>query len=553
MRLSLNYGDLSRAISNTNNLASELDDYCDSLSRKVQSKMYSVEGGISSALNAADYFINNKIRDLRTKSSNARNLSQKINGLLGTAKRVDSDVKATIESNQKNLFSKHAELRPSNAQLYLTSFLSDMKKVPVLGALISGGEEVGKGLNNLKNEIRYWYKCEGLKELIGIVLSVVGTVLAVVAVVVAVVTLGSTILAVIVGVAGIIGAVIGYVNSVTNVVTSFQAYQAATGGHPGQAMIYAGQDKLSDVLRDTNYHNKEWNRGTNIAATSLDVTEAVCGVISIVDGINQTWKALKGFSIKKTFRAICQPRNADGTFAAGKPSLWNGFKSITSKMNGKDMILGDLNVKNLSRLSEFNLNDKIKTIGKLSKAINGVVSDFDAINEGDMNFTEFMFKRLAIGLDKSVFQQEKINIKEYEDGTIYSKYEKTNFSTIVEGIRIPIDDIGIGKLLIGLEPCGELKTILDPSSGLIGKIQNIKTAVNGWLPPKITLDIFSKATVVTNWDSLQGYSNVEVVKPIDSVVNICPVINQNTYILPKMQFNINTSFRYPYFNVSAAV
>ena len=217
------------------------------------------------------------------------------------------------------------------------------------------------------------------------------------------------------------------------------------------------------------------------------------------------------------------------------------------------MILGDLNVKNLSRLSEFNLNDKIKTIGKLSKAVNGIVSDFDAINEGDMNFTEFMFKRLAIGLDNSVFQQEKINIKEYKDGTIYSKFEKTNFSKIVEGIRIPIDDIGIGKLLIGLEPSGELKTILDPSSGLIGKIQNIKTAVTGWLPPKITLDTSAKATGVTNWDSLQGYSNVEIVNPIVPVVNICPIVNQNTYVLPKMQFNINTAFRYPYFNVSAAV
>lgn len=553
MRLSLYYGDLSRAISNTNKLAAELDDYCDSLSRKVQSKMYSVEGGMSSALNTADYYINSKIRDLRTKSSNARNLSQKINELLSTAKRVDSDVKTTIESNQRNLFSKHAELRPSNAQLYLTSFLSDMKKVPILGTLIRGGEEIGKGINDLKNEIRYWYKCEGGKELVGIVLSVVGTVLAVVAVVVAFTFTGGTLLAVIAGVAGIISAVIGYINSVTNMVTSIQAYQAATGGHPGQAKIYAGQDKLSDVLRDTNYHNKEWNRGTNITATSLDVTEAVCGVISIVNGINQTWKDLKGFSIKKTFRAICQPRNADGTFAIGKPSLWNGLKSITSKINGKDMILGDLNVKNLSRLSGFNLNDKIKTIGKLSKAINGIVSDFDVINEGDMSFTEFMFKRLAIGLDKSVFQQEKINIKEYKDGTIYSKFEKTNFSTIVEGIRIPIDDIGIGKLLIGLEPSGELKTILDPSSGLIGKIQTIKTAVTGWLPPKITLDTSSKAAGVTNWDSLQGYSNVEIVKPIVPVVNICPVVNQNTYVLPKMQFNINTAFRYPYFNVSAAV
>lgn len=554
MRLSLYYGDLSRSISNTNKLADELDDYCDSLSRRVQSKMYNVEGGMSSALNTTDYYINSKIRDLRTKSSNARNLSQKINELLSTAKRVDSDVKTTIESNQKNLFSKHAELRPSNAQLYLTSFLSDMKRVPILGTLIRSGEEIGKGINDLKNEIRYWYKCEGGKEWMGIVLSVASVVLAVVAVIAAVAALTFTsIFVAIVGIAGIIGALIEYQNAVTNVVTSIQAYNSAIGGHPGQAKIYAGQDKFSDVLRDRNFHDKTKNRNSNIAATGLEITETVCDVISIMGGISKTWDDLKKFSTKKTFRAICQPRNADGTFATGKPSLWNGLKSITSKINGKDMILGDLNVKNLSRLSEFDLNDKIKTIDKLSKAINGTVSDFDAINEGDMNFTEFMFKRLAIGLDKSVFQQEKINIKVYKDGTIYSKFEKNNFSTIVEGIRIPIDDIGLGKLLIGLEPSGELKTILDPSSGLIGKIQNIKTAVTGWLPPKITLDTSSKITGITNWDSLQGYSNVEVVKPTVPVVNICPVVNQHTYVLPKMQFNINTAFRYPYFNVGAAV
>lgn len=553
MRLSLYYGDLSRAISNTNKLAAELDDYCDSLSRRVQSKMYSVEGGMSSALNTADYYINSKIRDLRIKSSNARNLSQKINELLNTAKRVDSDVKTTIESNQKNLFSKHAELRPSNAQLYLTSFLSDMKKVPILGTLIRSGEEIGKGINDLKNEIRYWYKCEGGKEFVGILLSVAELVLAIVVVVASFVISGG-VLAIIAGIAGLISAVIGYFNSITNVITSVQAYQAAVGGHPGQAKIYARQDKVSDVLRDINFHDKGWNRGTNIAATTLDVTEAVCGVLSIVNGINETRKDLKGFSIKKTFRAICQPRNADGTFATGKPSLWNGLKSITSRINGKDMILGDLNVKNLSRLSEFNLDNKIKTIGKLSDAINGIVGDFDSINEGEMTFSEFMLKRLAKGLDKSILRTETLQVKENKkDGTLYSAYDKTKFATIVKGIRIPIDDIGIGKILIGLEPSGELKTILAPSSGLIGKIQNIKTAVTGWLPPKITLDTSSKAAGVTNWDSLQGYSNVEIVKPIVPVVNICPVVNQNTYVLPKMQFNINTAFRYPYFNMSAAV
>ena len=43
MKLTLYYGDLSRAADNSNKLATELDDYCDSLSQKVQKKMYSVE------------------------------------------------------------------------------------------------------------------------------------------------------------------------------------------------------------------------------------------------------------------------------------------------------------------------------------------------------------------------------------------------------------------------------------------------------------------------------------------------------------------------------
>lgn len=537
MRLSLNYSDLSKAISNSDKLASELDDYCDSLSKKVQTKMYNVEGGMSSALNTADYYINRKISDLRTKSSNARNLSQKISGLLDTAKRVDSDVKATIEANQENLFTKHAELRPSNAQLYLTSFLCDMKEVPLLGALISSGEEIGRGIGQLKNEIRYWYKCEGGKELVGIVLSTVGAVLAVVALVVAFTFTGGTILAVIAGVAGVIGAMIGLVNSATNVVTSFQAYASAIGGHPGQARIYAGQDKLSDVLRDTNFHDKGWNRGSNIAAVSLDVTEAVCDIIGIVNSVATTVDKLHGNtlkeklnSVKKTFKSICQPRNADGTFAAGKPTLWNGLKSITTKINGKDLILGDLNVKNISRLSKMkDPVDKLKTIGKLSSAINGIVSDFDRINEGDMTFAEFMLKRVATGLDKSMFKEENLTTKVDRNGIRTRKYEATNFSNVIKAVRIPVDDLGIGKLLTGLEPSGTLKNIIAPKSGVIGKIQSIIKSISKWSPPAIHID--------DNFQTPVTEANLVPSKPC--------------YVLPSVEFNISVKYRYPYFNFAA--
>lgn len=551
MKLSLYYGDLDRAADSANKLASELDDYCDNLSRKVQNKMYNVEGGMSSSLNTADYYVNQKIRNLRTRATNARNLEKQIINLLGTAKRVDADVKSTIEANQKNLFKKHADLRPSNAQLYLTSLLCDAKNIPVIGNLIRGGEALGEGIDKLKKEIRYWYKCEGGKELVGIILSAVGAVLAVVALVVAVTFTGGTILAVIAGVAGIIGAMIGLVNAVTNIVTSVQAYTSATGGHPGQAKIYAGQDKLSDVLRDTNFHDKEWNRGSNIAATGLDVTEAVCDVIGIVNGISTAVKGLKGVSLKKTFKAICQPRNADGTFATGKPTLWNGLKTITTKINGKDMILGDLNVKNLSRLSKMkDPVDKIKTIGKLSKAIDGIVTNLDKINEGDMTFSEFIAKRAMIGLDKSLFKQEALITKVKDDGTRVRKYDDTNFSKIIKVIRIPVDDLGIKKLLVGLEPSGTLDNVLSPKSGIIGKVQSIITSFNKWSLPTVHIDKDLSVIKVENGTSMQGYSNVQIVKP-EPIIEKNPVPSMPSYVLPSMQFNISTGYRYPYFNLAA--
>jgi len=549
MKLTLYYGDLSRAADHSNKLASELDDYCDSLSKKAQKKMYSVEGGMSSTLNTADYYVNQKIRNLRTKSSNARTLARQINNLLGTAKRVDSDVKSTIEANQKNLFQKHADLRPSNAQLYLTSFLCDMKNVPVIGALIRGKEAIDSGIDHLKKEIRYWYKCEGGKEYVGIVLSAVGAVLAAVAVVCALVFSGGTILAVIAGVAGFIGALIGFVNSVTNVVTSFQAYEAATGGHPGQAKIYAGQDKLSDVMRDRNYHDRDKNRFYNSLATGLDITETICDVIGIINGINNAVTDLKGVNLKKTFRAICQPRNADGTFAPGKPTIWNGLKTLTTKINGKDMILGDLNVKNLSRISLLSQNEALKSIGKLNKAAQGIVKDFDKINEGNMNLKEFIAKRFVVGLNKSMFQEEKWVTKEDKKGNLYSTFDKTNFAKIINGLREPIDKLGVSKFLIDLPKNDTLSNIIASPSGVIDKIKDYVKTLNQWLPPTVELDSSLQETRVSNWSSAQGYSTVRVVTP-EPVIVVNPVPSVQSYILPSVQLNISSQYRYPYLNLA---
>lgn len=129
MVLALRYGDLSSAISETTKLADELGQYCDDLSRKVQQKMYSVEGGMSSALNSADYYVKAKITQLRIRENNAQMLSTKTQTLLDTAKRVDIDVERTIQANQKSFFQRNPELKAPWYQRAFVAFMCDLRNI----------------------------------------------------------------------------------------------------------------------------------------------------------------------------------------------------------------------------------------------------------------------------------------------------------------------------------------------------------------------------------------------------------------------------------------
>jgi hypothetical protein len=543
MTLSLRYGDLSGTISEANKLAKELDQYCDDLSKKVQQKLYSVEGGLSSALNSADYYVRNKISQLRTKEKNAYTLSTKTQNLLDTAKRVDNDVKSTIEANQKNFFKKHAELKAPWYKRAFVSFVCDAKNVPILGTLIKGGEVVLGAMDVLKNDIRYWYKCGGGKELVGIVLSVVGAVLAVVVLVCAVVFTGGSILAVIAGVAGVIGAIIGLVNSVTNIVTSFQAYNEANGGHPGKAKIYAGQDKLSDVLRQTNFHNKDWNRGSNAWASGIEITDTVCSIITVVNGAVETVGALRKINLSQTFRAICQPRNALGQWQ-GKPSLWTGVKSIALKFNIKDFALGDLNVKNLSRITKIPRVDKFKAIAELAKASKGIVDNLDKVNEGKITIGEFIAKRVVVGLDTTFLKQQVLTTKIGEDGGRVRKFGNTNFSTIIKAVRVPVDGLGIGKLLTDLGHSETLSNVLNMKGGIIENVTDIVKQINMWSPSQLSVDIPTIAPI-----SVKGITGIVSKRPL---VEFSCALSKPAFTLPNINISIKLENIRPYYNVQAA-
>jgi hypothetical protein len=144
MTLALNYGDLGKTITEANKLSKGLGQYCDGLSKKVQQKMYSVTDGMSSALHSADYFVNQKISQLRIREGNADELSRRTDTLLETARRVDKDVEQTINANQQAFFKENPHLNPPRRNIASMIFTINWKNIPVLGWLIKGGEAVLK-------------------------------------------------------------------------------------------------------------------------------------------------------------------------------------------------------------------------------------------------------------------------------------------------------------------------------------------------------------------------------------------------------------------------
>ena len=543
MVLALRYGSLSSTISEMNKLSNEIEQYCDDLSRKVQRKMYDVEGGSSAALNSADYYVKQKIQQLRKHKENAWEMKKKTENLLDTAKRVDNDVKRVIEAEKQVFFNRNPDMKSSNFKQKFVSFLCDLKDVPLIGQLIKDGEKTIHAISALKKSIRYWYKCQGGKEFVGIVLSVVEAIAAAILVICAVVITGG-VLAVICGIAGLISAVIGYVNSITNIVTSFQAYEEAVGGHPGKAKIYAGQDKLSDVLRETNFHDKEKNHSSNAWATGIEITDTVCSIISSIKGINSAWKGIKGKDIKKTIRSLCQPVNGQG-----KPTLWNGIKSISLKFNAKDFLLGDLNVKGLSKALHSSIKDNgaFDILKSITKAIKGINSDLDKINEGKQSGRDFIAKRMTIGLNKTFLEEQIFDRKE-------KKYVDTDFSKVIKKGKIVTDDLGLFKLLTG-NLSDDISYQTNAKNGLWQNFMKIRKQTQIWESPQVGFEKGNsgKVTEVENWDSAKGYFDKRKVEPQKSSLPKMEIYMDMTlpmYVLPTIKFQIKFNYRYPYYNVN---
>ena len=500
MVLSLKYGDLSSAISQSNKLATELDQYCNDLSKKVQQKMYSAEGGMNSRLNNADYYVRTKITQLRTRQRNATSLAGTIQTLHDTAKRVDDDVKKTIESNQASFFKKNPDLKAPWYQQAWTSFMCDMKKVPILGSLIKGGEDFLGAMDELWNGIRYWWECGGGKQLVmnclDIVLKITLAVAAVIIAVSAVIALvTATVLtggAILFAVAACIAAVIAVANAVTNTVTSVQAMQSGNE-HPAMAKIYSQRDTLAQVLREENF-GKKWNRISYLVATGIEITDAICGVIMLVQSIGKIANSFLGKNgVGFAFKQLVRGSDGKLTTKVTISSIWKGTKALilnqkltTSTASGLRTTLlsnigqslkyqgtllkmalknpsGWLKMKQVGDLGFFgNIHENLRynlTLFKTAKPI----TQIEAINSITSNVTgktKSLFDRLTTNNDKGFFRGLSENI-------VQKSVFNNDFSKL-------LDKTGIGGSIVGLDKTNTAKDYSGFGNGIIQKIGDIK-------------------------------------------------------------------------------
>ncbi len=548
MIISLNYFYLNSAATNSRKLAEELNQYSNELNKKVQKKIYSVTGGMSAALSNADYYVDAKIRQLRAKEANARILYSKITSLCETAKNVDNDVAKMIKQNQKELFDRVPDLKPSGFIAGLISFWCDCKDWPLIGWIFSAKEVIYKAGEELGRSLAYWYKCEGGKEIVGIILSFVTVALSGVILACAVLATGGTILAVIAGVAAAISAVIGVVNAITNVVTSWQAYGAAASGHPGIAQIYSGQDKLSDVLRYTNYRDRDKNRNSNAIAAGIDITDAICKTISLVYGFG---KSISAFAKSDMFDLL--KKHDFSSFGA---EVWDGIKSLKNNFRWSDFLSGDLNVKQLKNLNDMDSLTRMKNLGAFNKAIKGLVGDLDKINEGDMKLWELLGKRLFVGVDSAIFSQQENSLGISDEGSSefiakmppnvlehwnvmkdgpfghwYNTFEDTELTRLINVGRDFIDTIGIAKLANDFIGSDTLDNLFDFDGGVITEGKNIFKSI---------FDLFDRYNF-TNLD-LQGNISANFINPPylnNELVTIIPSRSTNKwFVVP----NLNLDF-----------
>lgn len=290
--VTVDYDKLNAISKNASNAASRMNDYINDLSKKVTSKYGGITGGASYKTQNSEYYVNQKIAQLRTKKDQYSSFSSAVSTFATKAQETDRDVAKKIKASKNQFVDKHDYIKSDDWWAGVRNWFIDLKNsCPLFNAIGQLIENAFTGMKNLWADLKYWYKCGGGKQIIGMILAVAGAIAAVV------ILVGSFPISGIVAACAAIGAAIAAINAGFNVYTSYKAWKEKKNGDPAWAKIYGEQDTVQDYLRQTNFHDGTLNRLSYYGATGIDVVQTVCDVVAIYDGLMKIKNVFKEIKI----------------------------------------------------------------------------------------------------------------------------------------------------------------------------------------------------------------------------------------------------------------
>ena len=398
----LSYGDIIDAKSMAKKVAKECENYREEIEKKVVRKLGKLTLGATGYTSSADAYAKRKMNELSSKKDAFERYADKLDAVVNDtpygAKAVDRRVRDIIERKYQ-IYKKLNGIKVNPIYEGLCNLFTGLSNADGFLKILKEAMKFDKMvLDRIWDDLKYWYRCGGGKEVLKVVAGIVVAVAAIAAVIAAwpvMVAAFTTLLAgftmgalwtLIVATAGFVGACIGFADAVVNVIHEGSAAWNIWNNRPADARWDSNTNKLTDWLNRTVSNSRFLNRFTTGMSDFVAKTEIACALINLADlAVNGTkfigglkkaydhggWKTVYKNIDKKTF-AKFKNKKGEITFKSVKTGL-KATQKYANRVTQNRNIEGIKKAFKLSNSSIGNLDTKIKPYKNVSKYITKVV------------------------------------------------------------------------------------------------------------------------------------------------------------------------------------
>jgi len=476
--LIVDYSDLKSTISTSKSACRNIENYADSLDKKVTQKISDL-GFSTSRTSDANWFARKKTENLRKKAEQYTNFAKKLEKFGEITQEKDKAVSNKFDTLYSTFKTKN-NIKVNPIKEFFVNLTVGASNSSSLSRWVKNTyNNIKTSVKGVCDTVKEWFKYKGGKFVLGIV----GSVAAIALGIFTICTAGLGFF----GFVAIIGAGLAIINAVTNICTSAAAIKYSNSD-PAMAARYGRMDTSSDWLRKTSFNSKFVNAASEYISKGLDTIQIFTDIVGVASIANTFFKNSKNISsIKNLFSGpeglrtkflVKEYKNGKEVYHATWKSFFNGLKSIKndkpflsnlSKNFKKDLYSDKFTIIRSFRDKKSTLSFAKDTIissikgNNMEKVISrGIIKDFGSD----------IAKKHIPNLIKTIFKQSENN-KEFDGSFRRIKLNIKMPKFITEGIRWTnrIDDI---------MKFNEAKIINDLNISDLNNIKDIKSKIKDW-------------------------------------------------------------------------